>query len=350
MRRVIKSNFLRAAFLSSFFLACSFAVPAALYAGERDWQPQRTWVFIVGTLKWKDSETFKPFPQLNRRDAQLADFFRGEGVPPNQLVYLKDEQATIRRVRTAFSEILSRTQEGDFLFVYFTGHGYKSDDERTTFFATYDAGERVEGWSTRSIVSDINWKFRGSRVMLTADCCFSGALATDAHRLNPRLSYACLTSASADEVSTENWTFTEMLLAGLRGKAYADTDRNGEVTLGEIAENERHDMAFAEGQQASFAARGFSSESVLALAQSPINPAIGKRVTVRSEGDWYKARVIDARGGRLRVHYYGYEESDDEWVSPRQLRGERSAADRFGSADKWRLGKQYSGWQGASRW
>lgn len=81
----------------------------------------------MGILKWKDSETFKSFPQANRRDAQLAEFFRGAGVPANQLVFLRDEQATIRHVRAEFSEMLSQTREGDFLFVYFTGHGYKSE-------------------------------------------------------------------------------------------------------------------------------------------------------------------------------------------------------------------------------
>src|SRR5882672_10990787 len=151
-------------------------------AWERDWQPERTWVFIVGTLKWQHSEMFESFPQQNRRDAQLAEFFRRQGVPPEQMVYLQDEQATTRRVRNEFSEILARTKEGDLLFVYFTGHGYQSDDERQTFFATYNASESVPGWSTESIISDINQSFRGSRVLLTADCCYSGSLAKEARR------------------------------------------------------------------------------------------------------------------------------------------------------------------------
>jgi hypothetical protein len=64
-----------------------FAAPRAL-ANERDWQPQRTWVFIVGILKWKHSDVFNSFPQKNRRDAQLVNFFRQQGVPADQLVYL----------------------------------------------------------------------------------------------------------------------------------------------------------------------------------------------------------------------------------------------------------------------
>jgi hypothetical protein len=291
------------------------------FAAERDWQPQRTWVFIVGTLKWQHSDMFPSFPQTNRRDAQLAEFFKRQGVPPEQMVYLQDEQATTRRVKNQFSEMLSRTREGDLLFVYFTGHGYKSDDESTTFFATYNASDQVAGWSTESIVSDINQSFKGSQVFLTADSCYSGSLVKDARRLNNRLSYACLTSSLASQTSTENWTFTEALLAGLRGRAYEDSNGDGLITLGEVAENTRQDMAFAEEQQSSFAARGtLSTNTILALAARKSSDELGRRVEVRSEGDWYKALITDASNGKLRVHYYGFENTDDEWVLPRQIR------------------------------
>jgi len=300
-------------------------------AWERDWQPQRTWVFIVGTLKWQHSEMFESFPQQNRRDAQLADFFRRQGVPPEQMVYLQDEQATTRRVRNEFSEMLARTKEGDFLFVYFTGHGYKSDDERQTFFATYNASDKVPGWSTESIVNDINQSFRGSRVLLAADCCYSGSLLKEARRLNDGVSYACLTSSLANQLSTEHWTFTESLLAGLRGRAYEDTNGDGEITLGEIADHTREDMAFAEEQRSSFATRGnFSRDTILATAAPRSSAELGKRVEVRSEGDWYKALITDARAGQFRVHYYGFEVSDDEWVLPGQIRNSKIVAGASG--------------------
>ena len=227
--------------------------------------------------------------------------------------------------------MLARTKEGDLLFVYFTGHGYKSEDERQTFFATYNASDKVPGWSTESIVSDINQSFRGSKVLLTADCCYSGALLKDARRLNNRVSYACLTSSLASESSTEHWTFTEALLAGLRGRAYEDINGDGEITLGEIAENAREDMAFAEEQRSSFATRGdFSRDTILATAAPRSSAELGKRVEVRSEGDWYKALITDARAGKFRVHYYGFEVSDDEWVLPRQIRNSKIVAGASG--------------------
>lgn len=337
----VRQNLFRRILITSVFLVCSLGSWSIAFAQQRDWEPNRTWVFIVGILKWKDSETFKSFPQANRRDAQLAEFFRGAGVPANQLVFLRDEQATIRRVRAEFSEMLSQTREGDFLFVYFTGHGYKSEDERETLFATYDASERLPGWSTRSIVRDINWGFRGSRVMLTADCCYSGALARDARGLNSEISYACVTSATADQESTENWTFTEMLLASLRGTSYADLNSDRQVSLGELVENARRDMKFAEEQESSFASRGFPTDMVLSQANESTNAAIGRRVIVQSEGDWYKGRIIGVRGSRYLVRYFGYDDSYNEWVSQRHIRGSRSA-EATGAAEKWLLGRQYS--------
>ncbi|MGZ8843208.1 MAG: agenet domain-containing protein [Pyrinomonadaceae bacterium] len=59
---------------------------------------------------------------------------------------------------------------------------------------------------------------------------------------------------------------------------------------------------------------------MLAQAGRKSNPEISKRVEVRSEGKWWKGRVIDARGGTFLVHYYGWEDWDDEWVRLNQIR------------------------------
>lgn len=309
----------------------------AVSARERDWQPQRTWVYVVGLLKFENRDVFNSFPQTNRRDAQLVDFFRQQGVPEDHIVFLKDGQATSRRVHNSFPAFLSKARPGDLLFFYYTGHGYKSDDERTTYFATYDAGENVEGWATESIVRDVEKYFRGSQAFLTADTCYSGSLSAQAQRLGRRVSYASLTSTSASQLSTENWTFTEMLLEGLRGKSFADLNGDGEVTLSELAEDIKEDMAFAENQRSTFVTTGnFPSNMLLAAGARKLDPMISRRVEVRSDGSWYKARVIDVRGRTYEVHFYGYEDSDNEFVRLNQIRYSReteSAANRRDEGD-----------------
>jgi hypothetical protein len=294
------------------------------FADEIRWRPQKMWVFVVGTLEWKDSEAFAPFPKKNRRDAQLVRFFRQKGVPSNHLVYLADAQATTARAQAALDRMLAQTADGDLLFFYFTGHGYQSEDGKKTFFATYDASDERAGWSVDSIVGTIARKFRGDRVILAADCCYSGALVDRVRRIGGRQSFACFASSTSKDSSTANWTFTEMLLAGLQGRPFADLNRDGRVTLGEIAQGVRDDMHFAEDQtSASIFTGGFRADTSIAAAPVKADLAIGRRVEVKSDGDWYKARIIDAKNRQYRVHYYGYEVADDEWIGPQALRKTR---------------------------
>lgn len=46
----------------------------------------------------------------------------------------------------------------------------------------------------------------------------------------------------------------------------------------------------------------------------------GDTVSVRWKGTWYPASVLEARHGRYRIHYDGYNASWDEWVGPSRVR------------------------------
>jgi hypothetical protein len=302
------------------FLIAILATTSA-FAGDIRWQPQKTWVFVIGTLEWKDSEAFASFPKANRRDAQLVRFFHQKGVAANHIVYLADKQATTSHAQAALDRMLAQSAPGDLLFFYFTGHGYQSDDGKKTFFATYDASDDRAGWNVDAIARTIAGKFRGDRVILAADCCYSGALVDRVKRLHGRQSFACFASSTSKDSSTANWTFTEMLLAGLQGRSFADLNGDHRVTLGEIARSVHDDMRFAEDQtSASILTGSFNAETFVATAHAKSDAAVGRRVGVKSDGDWYKARIIDAKNRQFRVHYFGYEVADDEWVGPDALR------------------------------
>ena len=289
----------------------------------RDWQPQQTWVFIVGTLEWKHTDQFASFPQENRRDEALARFFTAQGVPATQLIYLQDKQATLAQIEQALATQLAKAQKEDFLFLYYCGHGYKLDSG-STCFACYDAGdEGIDGWDAATIPAAIEQYFPGKLAFLAADCCCSGGLTESVAAQAERIAYGCLTSSSANESSTGNWTFTEGLLDGLRGEAYSDADESQGITLAELANQIIADMAFAEEQRTSFMTTGeFNPQIVLAPAQRKTDARIGERVEVYTENEWYKARIIgaNAKNGSYKVHYYGWETSDDEWVKPEQIR------------------------------
>ena len=308
-----------------FVLSFVWVTPTTLARG-RDWEPQKTWVFVVGTLRFKHEDIFDSFPQENRRDAELVSFFRQQGVPREQIVYLRDSEATAKRIQASLASQLARAKPGDLLFLYYTGHGYKSD-EGDTYLASYDAGdEDVQGWPVDSIPASIERYFKGARAFIALDNCYSGALVEALTGRRTRVSYAALTSSSANQSSTGEWTFTEALLAALRGRATEDMNNDGEITLEELATQVREDMAFAENQRIDFRVTGdFSLRTVLSQAELKRDPRVGERVEVRSEGSWYKGRIInvDPERSRFLIDYYGWDDSYDEWVSARKIRQPR---------------------------
>ena len=296
-------------------------IPQLVGAKDLGWQPNKTWVFVVGVLSWKNSDMFGSFPVKNRRDNTLVDFFKQQRVPDSQIVYLQDKQATQRRIDSAFAEQLKKVGPDDLLIVYYAGHGTKSDDGNDVFLASYDAGDDdVEGWSVNSIPGKINAS-KCSRVLWLIDCCYSGQAGLAIAKQSKGPAYACVTSSAASESSTEHWTFTEALLDALRGVSYVDLNHDGAVTLTEFAKHVEADMNAAEEQRATFAhTKGFDAELVLAQAKPLANPRIGERAQARdSEGDWYACRIIDARGEKLRIHFIGYEDDEDLWVAPEDL-------------------------------
>jgi hypothetical protein len=327
MAQVSGQTIKRSSFVTALlFMFCSVWVSSPAQARGRDWEPQKTWVFVVGTLRFKHADMFDSFPQENRRDTELVNFFREQGVPFAQIIYLRDREATAGRIQSTLTAHLSRARQGDLLFLYYTGHGYKSD-EGDTYLASYDAGDDdVLGWAVNSIPTAIERFFKGSRAFIALDNCYSGALVDAVTRRKNRVSYAALTSSSANQSSTGEWTFTEGLLAALRGRASEDVNSDGEITLEELASQVREDMSFAENQRIVFTVTGdFSLRTVLSQAELKRDPRIGERVEVKSEGSWYKGRIINANreSSRFLIHYYGWDDSYDEWVSAKNIRQPR---------------------------
>ena len=302
-------------------LTLQLFAPSSAPAKDPDWQPAKTWVFVVGVLSWKHTDTFGSFPVKNRRDAALVDFFKQSGAPDSQIVYLQDKEATQQRIDNAFTAQLKKLRPDDLLIVYYAGHGTKSDDGNDVYLASYDAGDdEVDGWSINSIPGKIK-SSKCSRVLWFLDCCYSGQAALAITKPSSGPAYACVTSSAASESSTEHWTFTEALLDALRGASYVDLNHNGTITLAEFAAHVEADMNAAEEQRSTFAStKGFEPDMVLAQAKSAANPRIGERAKARdSDGDWYACRIVEAREEKLKIHFIGYEEDEDMWVAPEDL-------------------------------
>lgn len=302
---------------------CTFTQKAAVPAGGETpagWEPQRTWVFFAGLLEWQDSENLASFPQKNRRDEILLNELRKRGVPESQIVYLKDSQATTARIQAEFVKLLGKARPGDTVFIYYCGHGYK-DEKARAFMASYDADDDTLGWAMDAVPETVEKHFKGSRAMIALDNCYSGSMAAAVKSKPRRVSYAVMTSSLASQISTGNWTFTESLISAFRGDSFMDGNRDGKVTFAELKNNAEEDMLFGEEQMATFAFTGdFAPQMQVAVSTPNSSPRLGERVEAYSIDGWYKGYITDFKDNKYKVHYYGYEYDEDEWVTAKMIR------------------------------
>ncbi len=303
-----------------FFLVSLFFISVSTSHAATEWNPKRTWVFFVTLVKWKDTESFESFDPAVRKDGILLDSLRKRGVPDDHIVSLKDTAATTAVVETRFAEFLKRAAPDDWVIVYFQGHGYKTDDD-VPYLATYDVDDRILGWKFDAVPNTVERYFKGSNAIIALDNCYSGAMAVSVRKAKRRVAYAIFASSMASQESTGNWTFTESLISGFNGAAFEDNNHDGKITLAEMGENASQDMLFGEEQVATIAfTGGFDPQTEIANAAAPVSARVGERVEGYSENDWYRGFIADAKGGKFKVHYYGFEPSDDEWLTPRMIR------------------------------
>lgn len=308
--------------------ACLLLVTPAVQAAE-GWEPSKTWLFAVGILEWKDGHDWPVMQSAkkNRRDVQLIDHFKSLQVPKEQIVYLQDKQATLKAIRRAFHDLLAKTRNDDLLVFYFTGHGFRDHEKHQGHFANYDARSGVDAWPVAEVLDTIEKSFRGRQALLMADCCFSGALVEETRRHDRRVAYGCLCSSFSHNSSTGNWTFTDLLLKGLRGDPAIDDDGDRAIRWDELARASDLEMAFVEEQKSAHAAtESFDPRFKLASTSRARAPRVGERLEVKWQGKWYKAQIIDSKGQSYKIHYVEDDDSWDEWVSADRMRPYRPTA------------------------
>ena len=295
--------------------------------------PQQTHALIVGVLSWQEQSLAK-YPKQNRQDLALSRQLQQLGVPPQNITVLLDDDATRGAIIDATQTLLQRTTSRSTLIVYYAGHGMTDGGEG--IFACYDIQTRAmkrTGWRLSDLESAIKDNFRGKQVLLFADCCFSGKLADTAEHLAAAgFQTASLTSASASNTSTNNWTFTVSMIESLRGAAIVDTNRDGVVTIGEAATEVRDSMRFYEQQRHGFSLHNVSPSFQLAKTTtnnadatptaSQTKPAFtrGRFLQARIADQWQTVRILETRENEVQVEYQQYSQRPQQWIKRDRVR------------------------------
>ncbi len=275
----------------------------------------KTWVFMVSLVEWEDT-SIPAFEKDGRIDSKIIDFFKKNGIPSNQIIYLKDKQASTNTVRAEFINFLKKAKKDDNLFFYYSGHGYKNDDDKVCF-TTYKGAD----WSAEEIVSNVNTYFAGNKAFFTADCCNSGGLSLEAKKY-PKREYVSLNSVVPTSISTGNWTFSNALLYGLQGKNFVDYNNNGNINVEELAKYIDEEMAVVEGQKAyNYIPNSMKNWAVTKNVPIKKNLLVGSRVLVDYNGQDYMGFVEDADAkNNFKVRFYSYTNNETEWIALNRLK------------------------------
>jgi hypothetical protein len=300
------------------------AVLPRLWADELE--PAKTHAVIVGVLEWQHGLT--GYPKKHRKDQELRDVLVRRGTPEANIALLLDRDATLPKIRDAVARTARAAGPGSTLLVYYAGHGMPCG-AGDFCFANYELNPRKvkeTGWSLKELGDTLAREFKGKRVLLCADCCYSGGLEVVVDRLAADgIPAALLTSASSANTSTNNWTFTQSLIDGLNGEPLLDANGDGHITLGELAGEVRAAMRHREGQLHGFKAKGVAEEFEVARASGARPRAadarfpVGSYVKALDHGQKRTGRVTAVDGDRCTVEFYDYSDKRTAAYAAREL-------------------------------
>ena len=134
---------------------------------------------IIGISRYADAST-PPLPGalIDRESAtQMAAAMQ---VPPSNITYLHDEQATGNNIRSAIRNLTDRVQDGDRVFIHYSGHGTRYKDPVAggcvEALLAYDGGQSsiLTNREMTGLLQSITNKT--DKLFVMYDACHSGGL------------------------------------------------------------------------------------------------------------------------------------------------------------------------------
>jgi hypothetical protein len=154
---------------------------SALTLGVRAMPPRSNrHALIIGISQYADPATPQlPGVKWDRQSAtQMAQSMQ---VPQDNIQYLQDDQATGNGIRRALQELTERVQEGDRVFIHYSGHGTRYLDPAsgtcTEALLAYDGGQSgmISNHEMAGLLAGITNKT--DKLFVMYDACHSGGVA-----------------------------------------------------------------------------------------------------------------------------------------------------------------------------
>ncbi len=205
-------------------------------------------------------ENYAHVPVIDRADDNATNWYsylvKTRGVPVEKVTLLTDEDATVEEMRAAAEDAARQVSDDGTLWFVFVGHGAPSKDGNDGLLIGFDAQQKARSLQSRSLARaellEILESSDAESINVFLDACFSGKdgggeqlvaglqpliVAADSATSDERT--MLMTAARSNEFAGplpggNRPAFSYLTLGGLRG--WADEDRNGDVTAGELHE------------------------------------------------------------------------------------------------------------------
>ena len=134
---------------------------------------------IIGVGQYGDASV-PPLPGTKFDRISATQMAQAMQVPDSNIQYLQDEQATGENIRAALQSLTARVQEGDRVFIHYSGHGTRYNDPQVggcvEALLPYDGMSKgtISNREVASLLSSITQKT--DKLFVMYDACHSGGL------------------------------------------------------------------------------------------------------------------------------------------------------------------------------
>ena len=203
---------------------------------------QRVYALLVGISDYGGRANDLAYTAEDAR--KMSETLSRAGVLAQGSVVLTDAEATYDRVRSEFQRIAAAAGPDDVFLFFYSGHGTQTREDAANT-AEPDRRDEAIVLRDRSVTDNemSQWfgAVRSRKAIIALDACFSGGFARDVVNRPGVMGFFSseedLTSAVAGKFQAGGY-LSHFLRSGLSGEA--DSDRNGNVTAGELSTYVHH--------------------------------------------------------------------------------------------------------------